>query len=230
MSIRNIIREELQKIFDGDFRENMMKEDSLEEDYPSSFDMEYFKSLGSFNARIKYCEEHLQRISSGSSRIVYKIDDQKVLKLAKNKAGVAQNELEFESAKYADLDGIVAEVFDGDENYLWIEMELARKLKKGDFKAITGFNFEDFAAAVNNHGIDSVTFKGNKMDVSKDVVEQMWDDEFVYGIFSYMPGYDVPPGDLMKTSSYGVVHKDGGDRVVLIDYGFNNGIHQNYYS
>ena len=47
----------------------------MKEDYPASFSMEEFKKLTSFAKRIAYCEEHLQRISSGSSRIVYKIDD-----------------------------------------------------------------------------------------------------------------------------------------------------------
>ncbi len=259
MNIRKIIREEIKKVnessydiypdfFDPIYNPNikkyppvgnhsygeMVKEESLEEDYPSSFDMEHFKSLKSFNARIKYCEEHLQRISSGSSRIAYKIDDQKVLKLAKNKAGIAQNELEFESAKYSDLQTLVAAVFDRDENYLWIEMELAEKLSKGDFKNITGFDFGDFSKAIHNYAIDTVMVDSrhlmSKMDISKDVVEDMWEDEFVYDVFNYMPNYDVPPGDLMKTSSYGVVNRGGDKEIVLVDYGFNKDIHQNYYS
>ena len=51
--------------------------------YPVSFNMDEFKMLKTFAARIKYCQAKLQRISSGSSRIVYKIDNEKVLKLAK---------------------------------------------------------------------------------------------------------------------------------------------------
>ena len=67
-------------------------DENMDEAYPTSFNIEEFKQLKSFNQRIQYCEQHLQRISSGSSRIVYKIDDEKVLKLAKNKKGLAQNE------------------------------------------------------------------------------------------------------------------------------------------
>lgn len=51
-----------------------MVEELMDEDYPSSFDMEHFKSLTSFNKRIQYCKENLKRISSGSGRIVYMID------------------------------------------------------------------------------------------------------------------------------------------------------------
>lgn len=263
MSIRKIIREEIKRFIESNYQlgrldypdfldpqfnplvksyptttnaayGNVMKEDSLEEDYPASFDMEHFKSLKSFNTRIKYCEEHLQRLSSGSSRIVYKIDEQKVLKLAKNKAGLAQNELEFESAKYSDVQGLVAKVFDRDENYLWTEMELARRMKKSDFKKITGFDFNDFSSAIFNYALDTVMatdrWSFGKRDVPQEVVEQMWEDEFVYDVFNYMPNYDVPPGELMKTSSYGIVKRDGGDEVVLIDYGFDKNINANYYS
>ena len=66
------------------------------EDYPSSWNIEEFKSLRSFAERKRYCDANLQKIASGSGRIVYKVDNQKVLKLAKNKKGVAQNEIESE--------------------------------------------------------------------------------------------------------------------------------------
>jgi hypothetical protein len=101
----------------------------IDEAYPESFNMESFKQLKTFAERIRYCEEHLSKIGAGSSRIVYKIDDEKVLKLAKNNKGIAQNEAEydiFKTAYYAD--NLAAEVFDVDDHYLWIEMELAEKM------------------------------------------------------------------------------------------------------
>ena len=88
----------------------------LDEEYPQSFNMEEFKTLKSFNARINYCQENLKRISSGSSRIVYMIDDEKVLKLAKNNKGIAQNEVEISYGGDYTLDRIVAEVYESDEN------------------------------------------------------------------------------------------------------------------
>ena len=53
----------------------------MDEDYPSSFDMEHFKTLTKYAERVRYCDAHLRKISSGSSRIVYIVDDTKVLKL-----------------------------------------------------------------------------------------------------------------------------------------------------
>lgn len=206
-----------------------VNESTIEEDYPSSWDIETFKKLSSFNARIKYCEEHLQRISSGSSRIAYKIDDKKVLKLARNKKGLAQNDVEITQSRYSDIDGIVAQVFEYDENDLWLEMELARKVKKSDFKRITGFNFEDYAAAVNNVEVQH-NGKGFKRDIDKGLYQEMWEDDFTREIFNYIVGYEAPLGDLMKLSTYGIVKRDWGDSIVIIDYGLNKDVYKSHYS
>lgn len=206
-------------------------EQMIGEDYPSTFDKNEFKALNSFKKRIDYCNKHLKRISSGSSRVVYMIDNEKVLKLAKNQKGLAQNEVEIQYGNEGYLEDIVAKVYDYDENNLWLEMQLAKKLTKSKFKQITGFNFDDFATAVHNYGIDS----GNaaryaKMPIDSKIVESMWEDEFVYGIFDFIGNYGVPAGDLTRLSSYGVVTENGVDRVVIIDYGLSHDVYQSFYS
>ena len=64
--------------------------------YPESFDLETFKKIPTFKGRTQYVAERLPKLGAGSSRIVYKIDDGTVLKLAKNQKGLAQNNLEIE--------------------------------------------------------------------------------------------------------------------------------------
>jgi hypothetical protein len=205
-------------------------DEELTEEYPSSFSMEQFKQLKSFNQRIQYCEQHLQRISSGSSRIVYRIDDEKVLKLAKNKKGLAQNKAEVEYGTEIYLEGIVANIFEYDEDGLWVEMELARKITESEFKRISGFEFKDFAAALNNYHHERTNYRnGYKMKVDPEIVAQMWEDEFVYGIFQYLGNYDVPVGDLTRLSTYGIVKRDGQDTIVLIDYGLTEDVYNTHY-
>lgn len=209
--------------------ENMM----VDEEYPSNFNIDEFKTLKSFNQRIKYCQQNLQRISSGSSRIVFKVDDEKVLKLAKNKKGLAQNEVEASYSNYSDLEDIVARVFEYDQNDLWIEMELARKVNKGDFKRVTGYSFEQFVAAVHNYGEDVNSRRGQqpfKMHIDKEVYADMWENEFMYGIFQYIGNYGIPAGDLKKLSTFGLVKRDGQDRIIIIDYGLTSDVYQSYYS
>lgn len=228
--IKRLIREGL---IDKDINEEAFinLENELTEDYPSTFDMDKFKSLTSFASRVNYCEEHLQRISSGSSRIVYKIDDEKVLKLAKNKKGLAQNEVESEFSGYYDISDIVARVFDVDPDNLWVEMELARKLTKGNFKQITGFNWEDYVKVIHNYGVDHLYGgRGFKYDIDKTIVEEMWENEFTYGILTFIGGYEIPTGDLIRISTYGVVKRGGEDSIVMIDYGLTSDVYSSYYS
>ena len=202
----------------------------LDEDYPLSFNMEKFKSLNSFNSRVQYCEQHLQRISSGSGRIVYKIDGEKVLKLAKNKKGVAQIEVEVNYGSDSYLKDILATIFDYHPNYLWIEMELARKLNYSKFKQITGFDFKDFSTAIHNHGVDNSSSKaGYKISIEPSLINFMWEDEFVHNIFDFIGSYDVGPGDLERISTYGIVTRYNEDTIVIIDYGITNEVYDSYY-
>jgi hypothetical protein len=209
----------------------ILSENLLGEEYPTSFNMEFFKGLKSFAQRIQYCEQLLQRISSGSSRIVYKIDEHKVLKLAKNSKGIAQNEVEINYSKYPDISSVIAQVFDSEENYLWVEMELARKVSVGDFKRITGYSFKDYCTAIHNYGNDvHGTRNSYKMDIDKAIVDSMWEDEFVYKIFDFIGNYQLPIGDLMRLSSYGIVHRGGSDAIVLIDFGLTQDVQSTHYS
>ena len=208
-------------------------ENILIEDYPEAFNMDYFKSLPSFRARIKYCEDNLQRISSGSSRIVYKIDDTKVLKLAKNAKGIAQNDVEIEYSKYYDIKDILAEVFDYDDNGLWVEMELATKLSIGKFRQITGLDFKEYAMVLHNYAVEHAvtTMRGkHKYKVSEDTVKEMWENEFSYDILSFIGNYDIPPGDLGRLNTYGIVKRNGEDTIVIIDYGLTAEVYSSYYS
>ena len=212
------------------FLENV--NENLNEEYPQSFDMEYFKTLTSFAQRINYCTEHLQKLASGSSRVVFKIDDEKVLKLAKNKKGLAQNEVEIDYSHYDGLEGILAKVFDYEENNLWLEMELAVRAKKSDFKKIVGFSFDDYSSALFNHEIDAGNsrIRYGKMDLDKDVLDEMWENEFMQDMFDLIGTYGIPSGDLRRVSSYGIVKRNGEDTIVLVDYGLTSDVYQDYYS
>jgi hypothetical protein len=203
----------------------------LQEDYPSNFDLEEFSKLNSFNKRIQYCQERLKRISSGSSRIVYMVDDTKVLKIARNKKGLAQNEIEIDYSNYYDLKDITAQVFAYDQNNLWVEMELAKKVTPAIFERVVGFTFADYCAGLRKHHDELNPKRGSwfSSDVSKEVYEAMWEDEFTYEMLSFIGGYDIPVGDLCKLNTYGLVKRNGEDTIVMIDYGLNNDVWQDYY-
>lgn len=193
--------------------------------------MEHFKNLTSFNKRIKYCEEHLQRIASGSARIVYKIDDEKVLKLAKNQKGKAQNEVEINLSGDYLIDNILAEVFDADEDdYLWLEMEYCKKISKGRFQQITGVDFKIYQQILDyifyfevNPQLGNIFY--NIEDPGIEEYEE--NNEFVANMIDYLRNFNPPHGDLKRISSYGE-NKDGD--VVLVDYGLDDNVSAAHYS
>jgi hypothetical protein len=207
-------------------------ESYLEEDYPTNFDLTEFSKLTSFNKRIQYCQERLKRISSGSSRIVYMVDDTKVLKIARNQKGLAQNEIEASYSNYYDLKEITAEVFAYDQKDLWIEMELARKVTTKNFLQVIGFSFEDYCRLINeDYYKANQSARGMRLKpVSPELKAEMVENEFVHEILNYMRGYDIPVGDLMKLNSYGLVKRNGVDDIVMIDYGLNSSVWEDYYS
>ncbi len=213
MNINNIIKEEIQNY--------------LDEDYPSSFNMDYFESLTSFKKRIEYCEEHLNKISSGSGRIVYKIDDEKVLKLAKNKKGVAQNEVEVDYSHDYVIKHLFAKTYDFHPDFLWVEMELCKKINYNRFKQLVGVDFKTYSHMIN-YEYYRINNSGLKIYGSKpDNYENLLDNEFISEILNYISNFDVPVGDLNKISTYG---ENSDNEIVIIDYGLSQQVFDDYYS
>ena len=137
---------------------NEILENNLSEEYPTNWNLETFKALKSFAKRIKYCNENLKRMASGSARVIYKIDDKLVLKLAKNDKGIAQNGAESDGfVQGGSYEDIIAKVYASDNNNLWLEMELAKKLTPTRFSFLMGFTLDSlsnylFARDYENHG------------------------------------------------------------------------------
>jgi hypothetical protein len=105
-------------------------EDVLEiANYPEGFDINQFKDLPSFAAKARYLKSHgLDKLGAGSSRAAFIADDTTVIKVAKNKKGLAQNRVEAELSANVSQDAPIAKVKDSDPDNIWIEI---RKSKKG---------------------------------------------------------------------------------------------------
>lgn len=201
----------------------------MTEEYPSSWNWDDFKALKGFSDRKKYCDTHLEFLVSGSGRLVYKVDNDKVLKLAKNKKGVAQCEVEISLGNDSYIDHIVAPIFEYDEDGLWVEMSIAQKLSKGKFKSLMGYSFDDFAQEMQHYYFTNIKPTRSiriSTSPSHDVIVE---DEFFNGICDLMGSYDMPVGDLRRLNSFGVITKDGDERVTLIDYGLTNSVYDDYY-
>jgi len=200
----------------------------ISEDYPISFNMDEFKSLASFKARVDYAKERLKRLGSGSSRVVFQIDDEKVLKIAKNQKGIVQNEKESDHSNDYYLKNLVAEVFDSHPDFHWIEMQLAERVKPSKFKEITGVDIKDLEHYLRN-GKETNNGRRTIFLMNPELKSSMDDNEFVQTILDYMINYDMLAGDLGQITSYGLLKKNGIEDVVLIDYGVDDDIYSKFY-
>lgn len=204
--------------------------ETINEDYPQSFNMDYFKTLKTFKDKIVYCEQNLQRISSGSSRIVYKIDDEKVLKLAKNPKGLAQNAVEIKNGFDYLLKSVVPKVFNYDEDNQWFETQLANKITKSKFQQIVGVSWDDYVKLIQNYAIELRLLKNRfKHKISKDIDYESWENEFIRPMYDYIGDYQIYNDDLIKPSSYGIVKENGFESVKLIDSGLTNEVFNQHY-
>ena len=226
IKLYDIINESIERdMFEG------FDETELSEDYPVGFDLEEFKNIGSYAAKLRYAEEYLGKpLGQGTSRVVYRVDEDKVLKLAKNKKGIAQNNAETDWYNTSYYESILAKVIDfDDKNELWVEMELAYKVKKSDFKRLWGVDFDTIGLYLTNRDSEN-NGRRSIYGLDDDVKYVLDESDEVMNLVSFMFDSGSSPGDLGKLNSWGIVHRPEGEEIVLIDFGLTSGVYQSYYS
>lgn len=199
-----------------------------------NFNPKELDNIKSFGGRLRYCRQMLgPTFGQGTSRIIFEIDDEKVLKLAKNQKGLAQNEFEEETSRYGD---VVVKVFDCGNDYTWLVEENCIPAKEEDFERLIGLPFETYCDLVryyyNRYSRKEVglfTMSYNEADrLIKQIYEQD-EDGFVPQIFNLMGDYQLPFGDLTRVSTYGMVKRDGQPQIVVIDSGLSQEILDTHY-
>lgn len=199
----------------------------IEARYPEGFNMDTLKQLGSFREKIMYISTFLEKEGTGSSRVVFRVDDSTVLKVARNQAGLSQNKAESNPGlqKYS----IVAKVLDTDHGGVFLEMEKADQVTSSIFEDVL-FPMRSFFAYLFNKQADRSKEYGYREPIPSNIENYFnrhpWVQEFLDLAFTY--DYDIP-ADFVKYNSYGLVKRNGRPFIVLIDYGFNRETYNNHY-
>ena len=202
--------------------------------YPQSFSFEEFDSITSYSKKIKYADQHLQKISSGSSRVIFKIDDDKVLKVAKNVKGLAQNSVERDAMIQQWYDDIVAKVFKIGEEVknvgpFYLEMELAKRISPKRFENILKFSVDDLKLFLTRQAFLHHKTKYNPR-IDDEKLEYIMENPFVVDLWDMIQNFDMEyPGDFGRINTYGEVIRNGIPKVVLIDYGLSEQVWVDYY-
>lgn len=207
------------------------QEKMLQEAADEHFSLEELSAIQSFRGRFNYCTEHLgKHIGKGSSRATFQIDDEKVLKLAWNEKGLAQN-IEEERTYNA---SIFPKVYDYDEDGKWIISEFVLPAKSQDFKHCFGMTFQQFVSFIMASG--KYRFGGRYWNAmpEDEWISYIENNEDLYEFDEYIGNYGnnrfTPIGDMIRLCNYGLTQRNGEPTIVLLDSGLSEDVWDTYYS
>ena len=161
---------------------------------------------------------------------MFDIDGTKVLKLAKNAKGIAQNEVEIGIGYYRDTQHIVTEIFDSADDDSWLISEEAKKVTENRIKAITGIpSLHELYIFLRNNESEH-NGRGKIFPQKPEMEKFFWENEFSHDLIDLVINYSISAGDMGRTSTYGEVLRDGQPTIVLIDYGLNEDVISTHYS
>lgn len=201
----------------------------LKEATDGQFSTQELSALPNFNQRRKYCEQHLGRhVGRGSSRMVFQIDDEKVLKLAFNQKGVAQNEEE--ASYYKQRYDFIPKIYETDDNDNWIICEYVLPAKKADFQHCLGISWDEFVDFVNTvFSQFSRMYIGHDLDY--DEMEQMADNnEMLSELYQYITDMCFVNYDIIRIANWGLAKRNGEAYLVFLDHGFSQRVKDEYYT
>jgi len=206
------------------------------------FNLNYFKKLPTNTAKMNYAKGILPHMGEGSARTVYAASGDKVLKIAMNQKGIAQNKAEVDVFLEMDRAGFgnaVAKAIDYDPKYHWVLSEAVQPFDRGPpaekaFEKGTGIPFSFFGFLLRN--IRETPVKDIE-SISKNY-RLSWDERIklediaknpplILRALEYaMNHLNLVISDLTHVSHYG---KTADGRVVLLDYGFTHDVEMWHY-
>ena len=201
---------------------------------PDDWDKSKFTSNTPFIHRVRYAEERAAKLGTGSSRIAFEIDYDgrpTVLKIAKNKKGIAQNEYEYQMFNdYIVLShDITIPMIDHDEQNdppTWLHVEKAEKMKPNMFKKFfNGLTPEQVMNDVVQFGI------GKRYDLPEELQkryqELIEDNDAINSLVDIAGSYGgVTWQDFAVLSNWGVYKNSP----VIIDIGLSTEVYSLHYS
>lgn len=192
---------------------------------PDDWDGAMYNERVPFARRVKYAQERAKKLGTGSSRIAFVIPYQgrdTVLKIAKNRKGMAQNEVEAQHLNDYYLVGLdlfipLIDYDEQNETPTWIHTEMAQKAREADFVKACGGTLNDLLAyASKYHGRQWHGGDASKVDEESELAQAMVD---------YVGNYDANIADYRNIKNWGIYN----GRPVIIDAGYNNDVHDLYF-
>lgn len=190
------------------------------------FSLQELSSIDSFKGRYEYCLQHIGKpCGKGSSRAVFQLTDDKVLKLAFNQKGIAQNEAEDDY-----YISVSPKIFERDDAHRWLVSEYVLPAKQQDFKECLGLSFKEFCTFIASLYYYRFKIKTYYDVWSEESLQQaLEENEDLLEFDDYIGNYKPPMGDLLVIRNYGMVMRNGYPTIVLLDAGITEEIWNKYY-
>ena len=197
------------------------------------FRVDVLTNSETFEERIAYCVKMLGNpIGTGSSRMVFQLDDNSVLKLARNDKGIGQNKEEIALGSNTEF-SCFPKILNGTDvnNGLWVISEYVLPATKYDFPNVMRIPFRhirDFVLAVK-YSKDS--------ERSKELLDRLYNayrrKPDVINLFNdicklYFK-YRNEILDIARMPNWGICNRNGKTILVILDIGFSIDVKNNLY-
>lgn len=219
------------------FKDFILQENLLlEEPLPDSWDKEVFTKATPFTKIVKYATERAKKIGTGSSRIAFEIfykGRPTILKIAKNKKGIAQNVEEARIMSDSALSDIVIPCIDydtenGEDDIRWLHMEKAEKASESKLcKLINVESLYQLTLAANTN------YKWRDLHISEIKEFNNQDEDKIEIAMNYVDklselqnDFDIEVSDFSRSANWGIYKGEP----VVIDIGFTSYTKENFYS
>ena len=218
-------------------KENQFK--NLVEARMDGFRVDYLANCGSFKKRLEYCKQMLGfPIGNGSSRIIFQLDDETCLKLAKNKKGIVQNMEEISICR-DNIISYVPKVYNGtdEKNGLWIITQYVLPAKIEDFKEVLDVDFKDISKFASSLDTSFSRRSDNSVKMADNAIHYIYnkyennDDaiELLNDIHELKADYNQIVADLSRIENWGMARENGQTFLVMLDTGLSEEIFNQFY-
>lgn len=180
-------------------------------------------SMKSYTKRMDYMRQHTKYLGTGSARMTFETQDGKVLKIAKNKKGIAQTEVEsalLEDYVLVGLELSIPLVAYEDNTYRWICVEKATKVTEKQFVQHFGLNCFDLVSKTQKfHSNDP-----NRMN--PDFNRLIGCNDNVNNFVNLAGMFDISLIEFSVLGNWGWYN----NRIVVLDLGVNKAVKSEFYS
>lgn len=197
------------------------------------FNIEKFKSIqGQTNNETiqkltNYADRHFPLIGYGSSRRVYDLDKTKVLKVAYNEAGIAQN---FMEARIQNSSIYFAKVYDMHPGAFWIISEKVNKINPDEFETITGVPYNIMNKFISQDPDNRLSIAKMTPETAKELSDKFNIGpngiKFLNEVSKMRGQFDLIFGDTFNPNHWGI---NTNGKLKIYDFGLDRTMYDNFY-